>query len=149
MNDLIHVAIAKLLKETPDLPVGQVTVDEVVTLKVKADIRRGEDVEYTPTVSIPLKATMALLLARMGFQREMASALLVDAMSEALNGVRLGEDAICDRLADVDAAMARVTELTKALPKAVRKGAVTVKGTVEVVPVLEAEIIQARPRLAG
>jgi len=134
MNDFVHVAIAKLIaKNTPDLPVGQVTVDEVVTLHVKADIRRGEDGEYTPTISIPLKATLALLLARMGFQREMASALLIEAMTEALAGDRLGEETISERIADVESAMARVQEITAALPKAVRKGAVTVKGSVEVV----------------
>jgi len=134
MNDLIQVAIAKLLaKDTPDLPVGQVTVDEVVTLHVKATVKRNRDGEYTPTVSIPLKATLALLLARMGFQRERASELLVEAMRDALNGDRLGEDTISERMADVDAAMARVTAITSALPKETRKGAVTVKGSVEVV----------------
>jgi len=141
MNDLLHVAIAKLLKDTPDLPVGQVTVDETVTLHVKATIKRNQDGEYTPTISIPLKATMALLLAKMGFQRERAAELLIEAMTEALSGERLGEDAISERMADVDAAMARVTAITDALPKAVRKGATTVKGSVEVVEVVEPELV--------
>lgn len=133
MHDILHVAIAKLLKDTPDLPVGTVEVDETVTLKVKATIRRNKDGEYTPTVSIPLKATLALLLAKMGFQRERAAELLVDAMTEALNEDRLGEETITARLADVDTAMERVQEITAALPKETRKGAVTVKGSVEVI----------------
>lgn len=133
MHDVLHVAIAKLLKETPDLPVGTVTVDETVTLKVKATIKRNKDGEYTPTVSIPLKATLALLLAKMGFQRDRAAELLVEAMTEALNEDRLGEETISERLADIDTAMERVQAITAALPKETRKGAVTVKGSVEVV----------------
>jgi len=133
MHDLLHVALGKLLKDTPDVPVGVVEVDETVTLHVKATIRRNQDGEYTPTVSIPLKATLALLLAKMGFQRERAAELLVDAMTEALNEGLLGEETVLARLADVDAAMARVTAITAALPKETRKGAVTVKGSVEVI----------------
>jgi len=125
--------LGKLLKDTPDVPVGVVEVDETVTLHVKATIRRNQDGEYTPTVSIPLKATLALLLAKMGFQRERAAELLVDAMTEALNEGLLGEETVLARLADVDAAMARVTAITAALPKETRKGAVTVKGSVEVI----------------
>ena len=133
MHDLLHVALGKLLKDTPDVPVGVVEVDETVTLHVKATIRRNQDGEYTPTVSIPLKATLALLLAKMGFQRERAAELLVDAMTEALNEGLLGEETVTARLADVDAAMARVQAITAALPKETRKGAVTVKGSVEVI----------------
>jgi hypothetical protein len=33
-------------------------------------VKRLADQEYTPTISIPLKATVALLLAKMGFQRD-------------------------------------------------------------------------------
>jgi hypothetical protein len=140
MHDILHVAIAKLLKETPDLPVGTVEVDETVTLKVKATVKRNRDNEYTPTVSIPLKATLALLLAKMGFQRERAAELLVDAMQDALNGGLLGEETVLARLADVDTAMQRVQEITAALPKETRKGAVTVKGSVVVVEPAASEL---------
>lgn len=133
LHDVAHVALARLLKDQPDLPVGTVEVDETITLRVKATVRRGEDHEYVPTVSIPLKATVALLLAKMGFQRDQASAMLVEAMTEALNADTLGSEAVAAHLADVDLAMARVTAITNALPPQTRKGATTVRGTVEVV----------------
>jgi len=139
MHDILHVAIAKLLKDTPNLPVGTVEVDETVTLHVKATVKRNADYQTTPTVSIPLKATVALLLAKMGFQRDRAAELLVEAMTEALNADQLGEDAIAARIADVDTAMARVQAITAALPKEPRNGATTVKGTVEVVEAPEPE----------
>ena len=44
----------------------------------------GHDTDKAPTCSIPLLATMALLVKRMGFQREAALALLTEVMTEAL-----------------------------------------------------------------
>ena len=136
MNNATKIALAKLLaKEVDglDLPVGNVEVDKVVTLHVKAGITRRKDGEYTPTVSVPLKATMALLLARMGFQRDVASKLLVEVMTEALKADKLADEGIVNLLADVDAAMEMVQEITDALPKERRKGATVVSGSVEVV----------------
>lgn len=139
MNDILHVALARLLKDQPDLPVGTVEVDETVTVHVKATVRRGEDETYVPTVSIPLKATMALLLHKAGFQRDQAAALLTAAMTDALNANVLGDTAVKALLADVDASMARVQAITTALPPATRAGKVTVRGTVAVVEPVEVE----------
>ena len=138
MHDTLHIALAKLLEKQAkadriDVPVGTSEVDETVTIHVKAKIKRLADQNYTPTISIPLKATLALLLAKMGFQRERAAELLVEAMTEALNENRLGEETIVARLADVDTAMERVQEITAALPKDTRKGATSVTGTIETV----------------
>ena len=133
LNDVLHVSLAKMLKDTPDLPVGTVEVDETVTLKVKATIKRSKDTKYTPTVAIPLKSCLALLLAKMGFQREHASKILIDAMTEALDGNKMGEETIVAYLADVDQAMERVQAITAALPKETRKGAMKVEGIIEVV----------------
>jgi hypothetical protein len=138
MHDILHIAVAKLLEKqikarNIDVPVGTVTVDETVTIHVKATVKRLADQEYTPTISIPLKATVALLLAKMGFQRDRAADLLVEAMTEALNDDVLGSEAIAARLADVDTAMERVTAITAALPKDKRKGATSVVGTIETV----------------
>ena len=134
MNDLVQVAVAKLVaKNLPDVPVGRSVIDETITLRVQATLNRGEDYTTPPTVSIPLKATLALMLAKMGFQREAASELLVEAMQEALAAETLGADSIKARMKDVDAAMARVQAITAALPPEPRKGRLDVRGTVEVV----------------
>ena len=141
MNDALQVAIAKIIaKDLPELATGSYEIDQTVTLHVKGTVKKGADCEYTPTVSVPLKATVALLLNKMGFQRDRAAELLVEAMTEALEWERLGEETIVERLADVDAAMERVQQITAQIPKQVRKGATSVKGTVEVVaePVSEA-----------
>ena len=149
MHDILHVALAKLLEKqikarSIDVPVGQVTVDETITLHVKATVKRLADQTYTPTISIPLKATLALLLAKMGFQRDRAADLLVEAMTEALNDDTLGSEAIAARLADVDTAMERVQAITAALPKDSRKGATSVVGTIETVEdVAEAVTVEA------
>ena len=138
MNDALQVAIAKIIaKDLPELATGSYEIDQTVTLHVKGTVKKGADCEYTPTVSVPLKATVALLLNKMGFQRDRAAELLVEAMTEALEWERLGEETIVERLADVDAAMERVQQITAQLPKQLRKGATTVKGTVVVEVVAE------------
>ena len=139
MNDVIQTALVKLLgKDLAVLTPGKTEINEVITLHVQGTLRRGEDSYYTPTVSIPLKATLALLLSRMGFQREKAGEILVQCMTEALtltNDTKpKGADILEALMANVDDAMARVNQITGVLPKQLRAGAVTVKGSVEVVP---------------
>lgn len=129
MNDTTKLALSKLLTKLPDIPVGKTEVDEIVTLHIKGTLTRGKDCEYTPTAEIPLKSTLALLLARMGFQRDAAIELLVGAMTDAINAEDKGENFIAEKLTDIDVAMERVQKITANLPKKIRKGALTVKGT--------------------
>lgn len=134
MNALEKLALVKLLgKDLDDAPVGKHHVAGRVTLDLDATISRSPDSEYTPTVSVPLKATLALVLHRAGFQRDRAAEIIVEAMREALTLGEHGADEIAERIADVDAAMERVTEITESLPKQKRKGATRVTGTVAVV----------------
>lgn len=140
MNTATKIALAKLLaKQTADLdlPVGKTSVDEVVTIHVQADLSRSKDGSYTQTVSIPLKATMALLLARMGFQRDEASKLIQAAMRDALQGNAIADEAILARINDVDTAMEAVQANLDAMPKGTRKGAMKVVGSVQFVEAAE------------
>lgn len=132
-ENAVKTAIAKVLgKEAVELPVGVHDIDEVVTVRVKGTVTKRADTSKTPTVSVPLKATLALLLDRMGFQRDAASAILVECMTEAL---KLGDKAtglVEERLADVEASLKRVAAVTEALPKTVVKGATIVDCEVEI-----------------
>lgn len=134
MNPATKIALEKLLgKEKTVILPGAYAIDEEVTLRLRAVVKRSADTEYTPTADIPLKTTLAFLLARMGFQRETAANLLVEAMKDALNAETSGDEKIEALLGDVDAAMARVSAMTAALPKKTRAGQTRVEGTVEVV----------------
>lgn len=134
MNPVAKVALEKLLgKEKTVILPGAYAIDEEVTLRLRAVVKRSADTEYTPTAEIPLKATLGFLLARMGFQRETAANMLVEAMKDALNAETSGDEKIEALMGDVDAAMARVSTMTAALPKKTRAGQTRVEGTVEVV----------------
>lgn len=133
MNLAAKIALEKLLaKEKAVLLPGAYAVDEEVTFRVKAVVKRSEDTEYTPTADIPLKATLALLLSRMGFQRDKAAQMLVDAMNDALRAEKAGDDTILPLIAEVDAAMERVNAMTEKLSKKVRAGQTRVEGTVSI-----------------
>lgn len=144
-DNLAQLAIAKICEK--DLkgfkaPQGKNDIDVTITLRVKASITKGADVDYTPTVDIPLKATLALVLEKAGFSREYAAKLLTEAMTEALEAGEKGNEAVESRLKDIDLAMDRVSAITAALPKKTRSGPTTVKGSVvEVVPVAELHFV--------
>jgi len=134
INNLLKLAIAnsfgkdtKEFKATP----GTHNVDQVVTLRIKGQIKKALDGEYTPTVDIPLLPTLALLLEKSGFQRELSKKLLVEAMTEALSwGDKASED-IESKTKDIQEAMAHVREITNKLPKKTKSGATTVKVSIE------------------
>lgn len=134
MNDLLRVALAKLLeKETKNvkLPVGVHTVDQTVVLKLKGEVTKGKDVQYTPTVDIPMLPTLALVLEKAGFQRERSKALLIEAMTEALALGEQGSEHVAERVKDIETAMGHVREVTGALPKKTKSGATKVEVELE------------------
>jgi hypothetical protein len=133
MNDLLKLAIAKKLekdtKEFKPAP-GIHDIDETFTVHVKGTLTKLADVEYTPTVDIPLIPTLALVLEKAGFQRELAKKLLVEAMTEALTIGEKGEH-VAERVKDIEAATAHVKEVTGALPKKTKSGATKVDIQIE------------------
>lgn len=54
------------------------------TVNIKGTITVGEDYMTTPTANIPILPVMALLVQRMGFQREKAMKIIVDAINESI-----------------------------------------------------------------
>lgn len=130
----LNAVMAKLAKAAGPLAPGQYAVDETITVRVAGTVDKGEDETYVPTVDIPLKRTMALLLARMGVQRDAAMAALVAAMTSALNADRNADGDIDAYMKDVDAAMARVQSVTAALPPKTRTGKTRVDATLAVAP---------------
>jgi hypothetical protein len=99
---------------------------------VQGVVTKGEDTEYTPTVDIPLIPTLALVLEKSGITRERSIALLTEAMQEALALGQQAHDAVCDRINDIETAIARVREVTDALPKKTRTGQTRVRGEIEI-----------------
>ena len=70
MDNLIAVVLSAVAgKAAGPLAPGQYNVDETLTVRVSGTVVKGEDESYTPTVAIPFKAVVALLLARMGATR--------------------------------------------------------------------------------
>lgn len=66
----------------PDQTLEGVKIDmilEVGTVKI------GHETDKAPTASIPLLPTLALLVRKMGFQRDKALEMLKEAMQEAIN----------------------------------------------------------------
>lgn len=99
----------------------------VMDVHIEVDeMRVAPDTDKAPTSSIPLLPTVALLLKRMGIQREEALNVLKDVMIEALD---LGTDARKKLLEDTGVAEMEVRlkeEVIAKLPRVPVKGAVKV-----------------------
>ena len=136
MNQAIMTAIqsviGKALKALPSMPVGRVSFDETITLRIVGSVEKSEDEEYTPTISVPVKALAATLLPRLGATREAAIGTLVEAITEALNNDTKADATLRDRMKDAEGAFKMVQDrLLATLPKATRTGKTFVDATVE------------------
>lgn len=119
---------AKAAKAREEVAAGNYQFNTVLTFNLKGELRVAEDFEWTPTVSIPIKKTLALFMRYCGATREAAMAGLMQAMKEAHELEVKGEECIAE-LADLEKAEQQVIENLDQLPKELKKGAVTGKLT--------------------
>ena len=125
--NVTNTAIARCLAgmdAAKTLEPGTYEVDTTVLVRLSATVKKSRDTEATPTTSIPLIPTVALLLEKCGFRRNKVATLLRDAMIEALElNSGTASECIQERMKDVEAAVVRVKkEVTSALPKVPRSG---------------------------
>jgi hypothetical protein len=127
------LAILQAAKKGVDATVARDETNPGVYRNIKLDVhievdemRVGHDTDRAPTSSIPLLPTCALLLKRMGLQREEALDILKDVMTQALD---MGTDATKALLADTgvkDMEKRLKDEVIAKLPRVPAKGAVKV-----------------------
>ncbi len=133
MTNQLTVALGHALKKPileaarGKLKPGTYKIDAGVRLKGAITIE--EDYQVTPTVSIPLKATLALFIRHAGIGAERAMKALAAAAEEAMEKK---EEAILAEAPEVAKTLAAVQERILAkLPKAKRKGKVLAELVVE------------------
>lgn len=144
LNNAEVVALTKAIKAAEltaarkGLTVGEHPID--ITCRVTGNITVGEQEDYTPTISIPIKSTLALFIRYCGVTRKAAEAALVRAMTEALNQDVKGEEknaiiqkAISENEEVIATCEAKVKMMVGALPKAKRDG--KVRSNLTVTPV--------------
>jgi hypothetical protein len=88
MDNKTIIALTKAVSDRqakaarPSLTVGTHEVD--FTVRVRGSLTVSEDTDKTPTVSIPMKETLALFIAYSGITGQHAKNLLTRAMTDAL-----------------------------------------------------------------
>jgi hypothetical protein len=108
---------------------GEYDIDQ--TLHIKGTIKVGEDYDTAPTVSIPLKETLALFIAYSGITGDHAKAALVKAMQHSISLTGTGQGELAKTMPVVNQTLAEVeNDIIAKLPRQPRKGAVTSKLTV-------------------
>lgn len=105
--------------------------DFTVTVK-GGQLTIGDDEPYTPTVDVPLLATLTVALHRAGFQRDGIASIIIDAATEAIKTDRKVGGEIADLLDYVEEEVKALrSRLSVDLPKKVRAGKVKAEGVIE------------------
>ena len=136
LTDLETLAIAKAVKDAAykdargNIRPGKYAVD--VSVKVTGSVNVGDDYTSTPTASIPIIRSLALVLKYAGVTRDAALNMLEKAMREAVAGETSANDLLAE--ADIAAVEERVRATLAKLPEIPCKGKVTTKLTVEKLP---------------
>lgn len=133
MQNELMVALAKLVsKDIPEVAPGKYKIDQLVMLRVQAEITKGESYTVRPTTSMPwLKVVKYILKHTKGDDAQAAMELAAEAVAYCLD--EGNSKAMDDLMTEVDDAIAQVVEdaLDK-LPRATRSGATKVSGQVEI-----------------
>jgi hypothetical protein len=87
----------------------------------------GEEVEYTPTIHLPLLDVLVIALHKAGFQRENIMSLITDAATDALTaGDKVGDTTKSDINFVKSEVAALQAALSSDLPKKIRAGVMKV-----------------------
>lgn len=130
MSQNTKALVAKCWKnEVVDLPVGRHNINQTMLVRVRGEIEKHDDQMVTPTVSIPFISVVAFLLERVGVERDEALAMLRDAIHEAMANGEKEDEAVMQRIEDVNAAIKSVRQdLIAKLPKMHRSGKIETNG---------------------
>jgi hypothetical protein len=130
MNATVKSLLAKSWKaEDADFAPGRHYIDEEFVVRVTGSVEKLDDEMVAPTVSIPLIAALALFWEKAGIVRDKALAMLRESLHEAMHANVKEDQAIKERIKDVDQAVKAIRqELIASLPKMHREGKVLIDG---------------------
>lgn len=111
-------------------------------VEIDGTVIKGESSLYTPTVSIPLKPTLAIILHLAGFQRENAKQLLIKAVNLAIANEESPSEELQKVLKDFESAFEDVEKMLKNVDKKYREGRTTTNVIVKVEPADESSEIK-------
>jgi len=126
VNSTVQGIVAKKWKDHDlELPVGRTSIDSSFVVRVAGSVVKREDQFVAPTVSIPLIATLAFFVDRMGLDKGLALSTLREAITEAMKADVEESPAIKAKMTEVAEAVAAVKkDLIAHLPKMRRSGKV-------------------------
>jgi hypothetical protein len=123
--------LAKAAKEV-ELAPGSYSVNEKVSIEVDASISKLEAELYIPTVSIPWKKVVALMLKRAGATRKALKDLLQSCVMQAVSESSDLSELIASEIEEIETWEAEVQEISGAGGCKKRAGKTHVKGTIDV-----------------
>lgn len=136
MQNEMMVALAKLVsKEMPEINAGKYKIDQVVTLRIKAEVSKGESYTVRASGSMPwLKLVKYILKHTKGDDAQAAVELATEAVAYCLDSGN--SDALDSLFSEIDEVIDKAVEdAFDKLPRVTRSGATKVSGEIEVLEV--------------
>ena len=124
--------LAKAAKEV-ELAPGSYHVNEKITINLDASISKLEAELYIPTVSVPWKKVVALMLKRAGATRKALKDLLQSCVMQAVAESSDLRELIASEIEEIETWESQVQEISGAGGSKKRAGKTHVKGTVNAI----------------
>ena len=124
--------IEKMNKGTPGLPPGVYIIKDQLVIELDCTIQKDNDESYVPTISIPLKSVLALMLQKSGTMKDYISSLIKDCMIQAVTLGPSLKDLLEAETKEIDTYMDEVNSICRAGGHAIRTGKTFVRGSIQV-----------------
>lgn len=132
----IMVALEKMLdkmtKGSPALPPGTYIVKDQLVIELDCVINKDNDEKYIPTISIPLKTVLALMLQKAGAIRDHIANLMKECMVQAVTGGASLKELLQSETEEVEKYMDEVNTICASGGTSTRTGKTFVKGSISV-----------------
>lgn len=127
LNVILTALIKKIKPET--IESGEYSLEgKKVMVTFHGTLVKGESEERTPTVNIPMKTFMALCFQKSGMMQEHIDNIVREAMIEAIQMDKKGEETIRPFIKNFEKAEEQVKATLAALPKVKVEGKILTKG---------------------
>ena len=135
MNPEVMIALEKMMEKMAkgtSLPPGMYVVKDQLVIQLDCTIRKDSDEQYIPTISIPLKTVLALMLQKSGSMRDYISNLIKDCMIQSVTHGPSLKDLLEAETKELETYMDEVNSICSAGGTATRTGKTFVRGEISV-----------------
>jgi hypothetical protein len=122
----------KIKQENITLDEGTFEVNENISIQLIGTLKKGKTYESAPTVNIPFKTVLALMIEKSGAMKKKLIKMFTECATEAILNKESLEEKFQERFIDYEEATGLIKQSLKSLPKIKKNGPTTHSGLLKV-----------------